>query len=299
MNVSVFKKHFLMKVTTIVVSSFFLFLAFFSTSQANEVQKQPELVFGIVPQQSATRLAKIWVPFLKHLSAETNVRIKFATAKDIPTFEACLSQGAYDIAYMNPYHFTTYHALKGYRAFARQEKKRLRGLIVVKKGSSFGDLKDLDNKDIAFPSPAAFGASVIPRAEMKRNKMSITPKYVKSHDSVYRSVAAGLFPAGGGVLRTYRSIPEGLRSQLRVLYKTDAYTPHAFAAHPRIKQDLIQQISDVMVGLKDKQSNLLKPLGMKGFESAIDKDWDDVRALNLTDSHTKIIKDSNLRCRSG
>ncbi|MEM8950725.1 MAG: phosphate/phosphite/phosphonate ABC transporter substrate-binding protein, partial [Pseudomonadota bacterium] len=148
------------------------------------------LTFGVVPQQSASRLAQIWVPVFDHLSEQTGTKIQFATAKDIPAFEACLARGAYDFAYMNPYHYTTFHTLSGYEAFARQEKKRLRGLIVVRADSNYEHLEELDDQSIAFPSPAAFGASVIPRAEMKSREMAIRPSYVKSHDSVYRAATA-------------------------------------------------------------------------------------------------------------
>ena len=96
---------------------------------------------------------------------------------------------------------------------------------MVRADSAYGQLDELDNQSIAFPSPAAFGASVIPRAEMKSREMTIRPAYVKSHDSVYRAVIAGLFPAGGGVLRTFNNVPEADRAKLRVLYRTDAYTP--------------------------------------------------------------------------
>ncbi len=259
---------------------------------------QSDLTFGIVPQQSASRLAQIWVPVLDHLSAKTNTRFRFATAKDIPTFEACLARGAYDLAYMNPYHYTTFHKLAGYEAFARQAKKRLRGLVVVRADSAYQELEQLDNQSIAFPSPAAFGASVIPRAEMKSREMTIRPAYVKSHDSVYRAVIAGLFPAGGGVLRTFNNIPENERSKLRVLYRTDAYTPHAFAAHPKVDRRLVDRLVQTMNAMAQERPALLKGLGMSGLQPAADADWNDVRSLGLTRSQTEIVLDERIICHS-
>jgi len=256
------------------------------------------LTFGVVPQQSASRLAKIWVPAFDYLGEKSGTRIRFATAKDIPTFEACLAQGAYDLAYMNPYHYTTFHQLAGYQAFARQTKKQLRGLIVVRADSDYERLEQLDDQAIAFPSPAAFGASVIPRAEMKSREMAIRPAYVRSHDSVYRAVIAGLFPAGGGVLRTFNNVPEAERSKLRVLYRTDAYTPHAFAAHPRIEQAVVDRLVDIMVAITSDRPGLLKALGMSGIQPAGDKDWDDVRSLNLNRNQTEIVVGEQLACHS-
>ncbi len=259
---------------------------------------ETKLTFGIVPQQSASRLAKMWVPFFAYLSAKTNVQIRFATAKDIPTFEACLAKGAYDFAYMNPYHYTTFHELVGYEAFAKQSEKRLRGLIVVRADSSYKQLKDLNNMPIAFPSPAAFGASVIPRAEIKNREMTIEPSYVKSHDSVYRGVIAGLFPAGGGVLRTFNNISEAERAKLRVLYQTDAYTPHAFAALPSVESKLVKTLVDAMTKIEPQHASLLKGIGMGGIQKAVNADWDDVRALKLRKSETEIILDDQIECHS-
>ena len=273
-----------------------LLLGSTSTVQAN-VEKT--YVFGIVPQQSATRLAQIWIPVFEQIGTLAGVKIKFATAKDIPSFEACLAKGAYDFAYMNPYHFTNFHEAGKYHAFARQADKRLRGVIVVRKDSPYKTLDELQSMSLAFPSPAAFGASVIPRAEMKRRGLPISPVYVKSHDSVYRSVVAGLFPAGGGVLRTLGNVPQTIRDQLRVLYKTDAYTPHAFAAHANTPQNVTARIADVMEAMSIESHTVLKPLGMKGFQKAGDADWDDVRALNLTKGQTEIVTDNSLKCHSG
>lgn len=260
---------------------------------------EQDIVFGIVPQQSASRLAQNWVPVFDHLSKKTDARIRFATAKDIPTFEACLARGAYDLAYMNPYHYTTFHKLAGYEAFARQTEKRLRGLIVVRADSSYDQLEELDDQSIAFPSPAAFGASVIPRAEMKSRAMTIRPAYVKSHDSVYRAVIAGLFPAGGGVLRTFNNVPKAERSKLRVLYRTDAYTPHAFAAHPRMDKSLVADLMETMTDLAKDRPSLLKAIGMQGIQQASDADWNDVRALRLTRNQTQIEISDQVACHSG
>lgn len=264
-----------------------------------QTSEEKTLVFGIVPQQSATRLAQVWVPMMAHLSEQTGVKITFATAKDIPSFEACLAKGAYDLAYMNPYHFTVFNQTSGYKAFARQANKKLKGIIVVPKSSEYQSLDELNKKEIAFPSPAAFGASVIPRAEMKQRDMIVSPIYVRSHDSVYRSVASGLFPAGGGVMRTFGNIPDGLRDKLRILYKTDGYTPHAFAAHERVPSKIVEKITAKMTSMTIEKDAVLKPLGMKAFSAAKDADWDDVRSLNLTEKQTEIIKDDSLKCHSG
>lgn len=254
------------------------------------------LTVGIVPQQSATRLARIWTPVLDAIAEASGHQLRFSTAKDIPTFEACLAQGAYDIAYMNPYHYTVFHDQAGYTAFARQQDKQLRGLIVVRNDADIESLADLEGADIAFPSPAAFGASVIPRAELRATDVSFTPHYVKSHDSVYRAVSAGLMPAGGGVMRTFNTVDDTVRADLKIIYRTDGYTPHAFAAHPDLPDAMVTDIRSAMQGLS---ADMLASLGMAGLEAAEDGDWDDVRGLNLRQEQTEIVEQGGATCHSG
>lgn len=98
------------------------------------VVAQPSIVFGVVPQQSATKLVQQWQPLLQRWGDLAGVEIKFATARDIPTFEARLMAGAYDIAYMNPYHFTLVNQNPGYTALARAKNKRITGIIVARRG---------------------------------------------------------------------------------------------------------------------------------------------------------------------
>lgn len=242
------------------------------------------LTFGIVPQQSASKLAKLWTPILSYIGKRSGYRLKFKTAKNIPTFEQRVSEGAYDLSYMNPYHYTVYHDKSGYEALAKAKDKRIKGIIVVRKDSELDSLEAFEGQQLAFPSPAAFAASILTRAEFQRRGISIEPKYVSSHDSVYRNVAAGRMSAGGGVIRTFKNVAPDVSEKLRVLWTTPGYTPHAIAAHPRVPQAVRQRIQQVMVDMdKDPEGKaLLNSVKLKGLEIAENNDWDDVRNLGIT-----------------
>ncbi len=254
------------------------------------------LRLGIVPQQSASKLAAIWGPVAAYLSERTGVKVVFMTTKNIPTFEACLKDGAFDIAYMNPYHYVVFSDRSAYRALAHQTDKKLRGLMVVHKDSAVASIDDLDGSTIAFPSPGAFGASVVPRAEMLAKGLSFTPRYVKSHDSVYRAVAAGLADAGGGVTRTFNSTSAEVRDQLRMVFRTDAYTPHAIATSANVSEDMRAMLGEAFSKLATDAPELLAPLGMTGFEIATDDAWNDVRALGLQPEQAGLERIDTLSC---
>jgi len=240
-------------------------------------------VLGVVPQQSARKLAQVWVPILAYLSKKTGDSYSFATATDIPTFEQRLLEGAYDVAYMNPYHYVVFEEASDYQAFAKQADKEIVGLIVVDKLSQIAELDDLNNLDVAFPSPAAFAASMLPRAELKRRGITIHPRYVLSHDSVYLNVARGFFPAGGGIGRTLNNFNPELKENLRVLWKTKGYTPHAFAAKASMNEEAVKRLQHAMLEMHDDPEGeiLLREIGFKAISAAENSDWDDVRALQL------------------
>ena len=241
------------------------------------------LTFGIVPQQAASTLARLWSPIFELLSQNANFQLRFATARDIPTFEKRLALGEYDIAYMNPYHYTVFHDSVGYQALVKQKDKQIKGIIVVRKDSPIQSLAELDGKLIAFPAPGAFAASVLPRANLKLEGIATKIKYVGSHDSVYLAVAQNLVDAGGGVKRTFNTMDASTSEQLRVLWETPGYTPHAVAVHPRVSSAIVNELKRRLVELTalPEGSRVLNKLRFNSFESAQDSDWDDVRALGL------------------
>ncbi|AIW14142.1 phosphate/phosphite/phosphonate ABC transporter substrate-binding protein [Vibrio tubiashii] len=241
------------------------------------------LTFGVVPQQSASRLAKQWGPLVDTLKEQTGYEITFSTAPNIPEFEKRLSEGEYDLAYMNPYHYTVFSQVSGYRAIAKAKDKRIKGIIVARKSNDYQSLEDLQGQTLAFPSPAAFAATVLTQSDLKNADVEFESDYVSSHDSVYLSVAKGFYPAGGGVMRTFNTLPDVVKSQLEPIWITKPYTPHAIAYHPRLRNDQANAIQAALVSLQNTSQGgqQLKSLNIKGFEPASDSDWDDVRALNI------------------
>ena len=137
----------------------FLTVAINSAAQAADNQT---LTFGVVPQQSAFKTVEMWKPLLNLLGKRSGYTIHVVPAKDIATFAAQLAAGAYDLAYMNPYHYTVYHKKPGYIAIAKQDGAQLKSIIVVRKDAPSQKLIDLNNQTVAFPAPSAFAATIIP-----------------------------------------------------------------------------------------------------------------------------------------
>lgn len=258
-----------------------LFLASVLLLGAMVVQAAGETyTFGVVPQSNAKKLLEDWKPILDHLSQKTQTKFKFTTAKDIPTFNAQVLAGAYDFMYHNPHVYVTANEAVGYTALAHAKDKKIKGIIVVAKDSPYQSLKDLQQQKLAFPK-GAFAAELLPRAQLIREGVEFQSNYTKTHDNAYQAVAEGLFAASGGVMRTFNATKPEVKEKLRVLWTSPGYTPHAFAAHPRVPKTFQAQVQALLVGMSDDAQLLaqLKKMKLKGIQAAGDANWDDVRAL--------------------
>lgn len=261
---------------------------FWSTSLLSGGSNAAELIFGIGPQQSPTELAKRWVPVIQYLSEAAGVPMRFITARDIPTFQQEMQAGTYDLAYINPVHYTLFNRVAGYRAFAKEQDGKLVGVLVARRGNVH-TLEQLHAKTVAFPSASAIAATLLPMAHLAEKNIAVTPQYVVSMDSVYRAVAKGLFPAGGGEMRTLGTIDPEIRDQLEVIWRADPLPPFAFAAHPRTSPTQIAKVLKAMEEMSHdaRGASLLKSINFKGIVAASDADYAALRDSKLLSAIAK------------
>jgi phosphonate transport system substrate-binding protein len=97
------------------------------------------------------------------------------------------------------------------------------------------------------------------------------------------NVARGLFDAGGGIVRTFKSVSPEIRDQLDILWETPGYTPHAFAMHPRVDAKMRAAVTQALIEIDSDEAGraLLGSLNIKNLEAASNQDWDDVRGLQI------------------
>lgn len=239
--------------------------------------------FGIGPVQSAVELAKRWTPIMQYLSEKSGLKLEFKTAKDIPTFQQQMKDGQFDFVFINPYHYMVFHKTTGYTVFAHEKDGELRSILVVKKDGPIQDVSQLAEQTIAFPAANAFAATWLQTNMLRAKGIEATPQYVNSLDSVYRSVAKGLFPAGGGEMRTFGSFDPATKAELRILWTSEPLPPFAFAAHPRVPKEIVALVQQAMANMDQTVEGmaLLKVNNFKGMEMADDKEYDAIRKMNI------------------
>ena len=241
------------------------------------------LSFCIPPQQSPTELTKRWTPVLQYLNEKSDLVLQLKTAKDIPTYQQQVMDGHCDIAYLNPNAYVAANKASGYRAFVKEKDSKSFGMIVTRKDGPVTQLSQLSGQTMAFPSNAALMATILPLKQLEEEKVLVKIQYVVSIDSVYRSVAKGLFVAGGGEARTFGALEPEIRDQLNVLWRSEDLPPFPFFAHPRVPSAVLHKLQKTMIAMgQDAHGQvLLKVVNIMALEKANDADYNAVRKMNL------------------
>ncbi len=240
--------------------------------------------FAIAPQQSRDEIMHRWGPIVDYIKHATGLDLELTTGKDIPSYQDDVKNGAFDFAFVNSYHYTLAHESAGYNAYARQQGAKTVGIIVVKKDSPIQSVADLNGLTMAFPAPTAIAGTILQMSYLKTKSIEVRPTYVTTLDNVYSAVARGLYPAGGGEMRTFESMDSTMRNDLRIVWTAEPMPPHPFFAHPRVPKEIVAKVQKAMIDLGTTQEgkHLLRAVRFQGIEATSDADYDEVRSLHLS-----------------
>ena len=247
-------------------------------------QKPHVYTVAVVPQDPKLIIHRNWMPLLKYLTAKTGISLQLKHYQNITQFGADLYKGAADFAYMNPYHEIVARKSQGYIPLLKDGDRKLRGVLVVRKDSAIQSISDLQGKQVAFPSPNAFAASLYTRALFAEQGIKIVPKYVTTHANVYRHVILKKVLAGSGIYRTLHKEPRSVQEQLRVIFETPTTAPHPFGVHPRVPREIQDAIRAAMIELANDKKNrhLLVAIQMtKPVAADYDRDYLPLEKLHL------------------
>lgn len=262
----------------------FILLFIITSSLTGIIHAEKIYSVGIVPQFETRKIVEIWQPILDKVSQKTDIQLKLQTSSSIPAFEKQFTNGAFDFAYMNPYHAIVANKKQGYTPLFRDIGRSLYGIIVVKKDDPIQSVSELDRKKVAFPAPNALGAALIPRSEFaKKFNIDIEEVYVNSHSSVYLNVIFNKVAAGGGIEKTLTQQPENIRKRLRILHKTAAVPTHPFMARTDVDTKIQQKIKTAFLelGNSEKGMALLKKIPMKKIGETNMDDYGLLRTMGL------------------
>ena len=209
--------------------------------------------FDVVPQFPAAKIYTTWSPLLQRIGQDAGLCFELRVSASIPEFEQRFLKGESDFTFLNPYHAVLAYQKKKYQPLLADAQDLLTGILVVRSDNPIKNLNDFKGKNVSFPAPNSFAASLLIRAELAKQKIDVNPVFVKTHSNVYRSVINKDALAGGGVNNTLDNEAPEVRQQLRVLYETPAYTPHPIATHPSVTSEVRERFLKAMVKLSQDE----------------------------------------------
>ena len=245
--------------------------------------------FGVVPQFAPERILATWEPILAAVGSRSDAPLQLSVPRTIPYFEQEFRRGAYDFAYMNPYHSLMADRAQGYYPIIRDGGRQLYGIVVVRKDSPIRKITDLAGRRVAFPAPNALGASLIVRAELARTyRTEIEPVWAETHSSSYLNVVLGVTDAAGGVMSTFLRQKHEVRDRLRIIYETPRVAAHPIVAHPRVPKDVVERVRDTFLEYSGETEGAARVgrIPMKAPTVATAEDYTALKEMNL-DAYVK------------
>lgn len=242
--------------------------------------------FGVLPLQSPTKLAAMFLPLTQDLGHAMGRPVQFVTAPSFSEYMKRVGKRQYDIIYLNPLLYTEARKA-GYRAVVKVGQEPFTGILVVRRD---GPLQHLDPRHIpkglriGFPDPNAFAATVMTRQYMRRLGINVDKvfqvHYFGSQDSALMALHSGLVDIIGTWRPSFRSMPKAVRADLRIIAETPPQPQMPIAVRGDLPAAQVNQIVTTLLRLSDSKAGrkVLDALGFRqGFVRANDAEYLGVR----------------------
>lgn len=241
--------------------------------------------FGVLNQRSAVLTAQYWNPILEYVSRKSGLALKLKMGKTAPETSAMIGRSEFDFVYSNTI-FTPINASAGYRIFARPVESAIQGQIVVAENSHVLSLKDLDGKEMGFPSLAAFVGYAVPMNALLKEGVTVTPLFAGNQEGIMGQLKAGRVPAAGVNSEVMRDFGRREGFAYRVLWSSENYLNLPISAHPRIAESEVESVRSAFLGMAadpegakilQASAAVIKQRGPYGFVGASDKEYENYR----------------------
>lgn len=264
-----------------------LILATAAATHSSALAAENTHLFNVLNQRSVALTAQYWNPILKYVSQKSGVPLELRLAKTAKEGNAIAERGGYDFLYTNHF-FTPERDRLGWRVIARPAGPGIRSEIVVPKDSEIQSLRDLEGKEIAFPSPDGFTGYWLPMDALLKAKVNVRAVFVGNQEASFAQLKVKKVAAAGvnsTVMARYGR-REGF--EYRALWTSDIYGDLCIMANPKLPKESIAAVRDALVNMaQDKEgrkvlqagADLLKMNGELGFVAAEDRDYDNYRAF--------------------
>ena len=243
--------------------------------------------FGVLPQRSPALTAQYWNPILDYVGRKAGIVLELVTRKSSLEYSEAEARGEFDFVYNN-HIFAPSHAAAGYRVLVRSAGEAIRGQIVVPEPSPIRSLRDLEGREVAFPSKNAFVAYAAPMSAFIDARVTIVPVFGANQEGVMAQLRAGKVQAAGvnsRVMREY-AIREGFK--YLAIWTSEAFLEIPVAVHPRVRAEVARQVREALIRMSSEaegqkvlaaSAEVVKQPPPWGFLAARDEDYRNQREI--------------------
>jgi phosphonate transport system substrate-binding protein len=242
--------------------------------------------FGVLNQRSITLSAEYWNPILSYVSRKSAVPLRLKMGRTAPETSAMIGRSEFDFVYSNTI-FTPANDPVGYRVFARLSEDAIQGQVVVLDEAPAHDLMDLKNKEVGFPSLAAFMGYALPMNALLHAGVSVKPVFAGNQEGIMGQLKTGKVMAAGVNSQVMREFAQREGLKYRVLWSSEPYLNLPVSAHPSLPGDVVAAVSAAFLGMdKDPEGRKILEsgaalIGQKavfGFVPAHDREYQNYRS---------------------
>ncbi len=267
-----------MNMTKPVSALLTLCLAFALMANVRAAEERP-LVFGVLNQQSPLLTAERWNPLLTYLTEATGIPLQLKMGRTVQETDAMMGRGEFDLVYTNHNFQTEYDGV--YKVIARWGGGPIRGVIVVPADSPLRTLKDLQGRQVAYPSADAFVAYAVPKVALASAGIQAQPVFAGNQEGALAQLKARQVDAAAVNSRFLAQYAEREGIRYRELFVSEDFAELPVIVHPRVPRDKADALRRALVGMRHdpKAAPVLLKAKSPGFEAADERDYDNVRRI--------------------
>lgn len=246
--------------------------------------------FGVLNQRNPVLTAQYWNPILAYVSAKSGVALRLQMGKTVQETDGMTERGDFDFVFSN-HIFLPRMSPAGYRVIARPVEESIQGQIVVLDNSPIHALKELEGREVAFPSETAFVAYAVTMDAMQRKGLQVKPVFAGNQEGVMGQLKAGRVPAASVNSQVMLEFASREHMRFRVLWTSEKFAAMPIAVHRRVAKKQVRAVQEALAGmasdpegLKVLQASavLVKQKPPLGFATAGDRDYENQRKFYRT-----------------
>lgn len=253
------------------------------------VEKSKPLIFGFDLRRSVEEDTRQYVPFLKYLEKETDLKFKIHfTAKDAIIADD-LGTGVLQFASVGADTYIIanekYGVIPIVRGLNTKNKAEYQSVLITAPNSPIKTIDELRGKRFAFGSKTSTQGHLIPRIILAQHNIMLEDlaayEWTGSHRNCANAVSSGKFDAGG--MQDTLGLELASAGLIKILYISRYYPSSGIAANKNVPDDIVKKVKKALISFEPKGRHAMglynwdKTEMPHGFREAHDEDYHELR----------------------